>query len=348
MTDFQKHIELNKQLNGRLKTLSSEATIKDCFHHKKEECKLPIKNAHSLQRQGSLKILEREVDGNLSVYCHTEREVNKQNDFIDLKPLGRKAASTFFGFCDFHDTSLFSVIENEPEITDIESDEHCFLHSYRSFAHSYHRKYEEYKLYTSRDSEVIKILEELHGRAGIESNKMFVEMALDDLSKPKERMDNYIENREFDALDYLCYEYKHTIPIACAACTTPAYNLHNVPVNISTDPTYVYSNIITTALPFSKRSVLILAAFPEEPNGVKYLDDIDNIKPNILQEKFLSYHLINNAENCYISPSFYNSKSQLWKKEYCYMINYIGAKHTPYMGFNKFFPINYFSVSEKI
>lgn len=344
----EEYIEITKELNKTVSLLSSTATIKDCFHHNKKECVLPIKNAHSLQRQGALKQLEKTIQGNAFIYSHTERIHNKEFDFLDLKPVGRKTASTFFGFCSHHDTTLFSGIENNPEITDINSDEHCFLHSYRSFAHSYHRKYEELKLYSTTDKKTIALLHKLHGKSGTESIKQSVQLALDDLAKPKELLDHWMEKNIYDELEYLCFEYPYKIPVACAANTSPSFNTKNVPINISADPNYVYSNVITTVIPFSNRSIIILAAFDNEPNGVDYLDEIDSLKPEILQQKFLSYHLMNNAENCYISPYFLDSKKIGWRREYCRMLDYIGNLATPHMGFNKKFPINYFSPSEAL
>ena len=38
--------------------------IKECFHHKKDECVGKIKQAHSIQRNGRLSIIESEVNKN--------------------------------------------------------------------------------------------------------------------------------------------------------------------------------------------------------------------------------------------------------------------------------------------
>lgn len=94
------------------------------------------------------------VNGNLSVYTFTEYVPGADRMHKTLKPIGKGVASTFFGFCDHHDTELFKEIENKPFD---ESDEHCFMHSYRSFAHSYHLKKEELKGYSSK-SKFVDIL----------------------------------------------------------------------------------------------------------------------------------------------------------------------------------------------
>lgn len=335
-----------KELNDLNSLISASATIKDCFYHNKQECKLPIKSAHSLQRQGALKQLESSINGNMKLYCHSEREENFKDIFLDLKPIGKKEASTFFGFCNYHDTNLFSSIENNPEITDINSDEHCFLHSYRSFAHSYHRKYEEFKLFNSNNNKVIEALIKKYGYYLFKAHKCQVELALKDLEKPKLLLDSYIENSNYDELDYLVFEYPYKVPIGCAANITPSHTYSGKAINTSNDQNDIYSNIITTVIPFSNRSIIILAAFKDEPNGTLFLDEINNIKFELEQQKFLSYFLMNNAENCFLSPDFYSKMNLINKKKYCDLLDFISKTDTPYLSYlesNKRLPINYFA-----
>jgi len=348
---LKKYIEAQKYYNNALSRVRKEAKIKDCFHYDKNKCKLPFKNAHSLQRQGALKILEQEKNGNRYLYAHTERYVNPEHSFLDLKPVGRKSASTFFGFCDYHDTTLFSSIENEPECTDIESDEHCFLHSYRSFAHSYHRKHEDWKLHNTTDPITKKMLIKgygNYGERGFENGKLGIKTALNDFNISKIKLDKMIEEKRYDRLDYYTLELDYTAPIACAAATTPEYTFSKKPINFSTDPNYEYSPVITTVLPFSNRTIIILAVFPDQPNGVMFLDEIDNIKYELILQKYLSFHLINHAENCYLSPHFYEKKSLKWKIKYCSSLDHMLSSTTPVFTFSKKFPINYFSRSEAI
>ena len=70
-----------------------------------------------------------------------------------------KAASTFFGFCAHHDTELFNPIENNNDFNN--SPEHCFLHSYRSFAYSYHQLKKTYKLAGNTLNNISNLVNEL-------------------------------------------------------------------------------------------------------------------------------------------------------------------------------------------
>ena len=341
-------IEKQKEYNKILAKLNQSASIKECFHHNKSECVLPIINAHSLQRQGPLKNIESDINGSFFVYSHTDRQHNEKGNFFDLKPIGRKGASTFSGFCSFHDTKLFEKIENDFESFDVNNEEHLFLYTYRAFAHSYHIKHEDLRLFESDDMETKDYLFKLHGKNKLLSIERDIKMTIDDMKLPKSKLDFYIENAKFDELNYLVFEFPFRIPIACAGVATPPYTFKGKEINTSGDPNYFCSSIITTVLPFKDRSIIILAAFPDEPHGIEYLDEIDNIKYDNVQEKYLSFHLINNMENIYLSPNFYNSKSNNWKRKYCELLDSIGDQFKPYIKFDNKFPINYFSELESI
>lgn len=101
-----------EEFNRSLTDLKKHRTIKECFHHEKDECKGKIKQAHSIQKNGKLSILESNVNKNKSLYTFTNF-ISSENSIIEeLVPLGKDEASTFFGFCDYHDTTLFSEVEN--------------------------------------------------------------------------------------------------------------------------------------------------------------------------------------------------------------------------------------------
>ena len=345
--EFDEYIENQKELNRLTNLLKANATIKDCSHPTKEECRLPIINAHSLQRQGSLKHLEKTVKGNSFIYCHTERNINKKYNFLDLKPIGRKDASTFFGFCAYHDTEVFKVIENDPEITDIDNDEHCFLHTYRSFSHSYHRKYEELKLFTSENKEIVAHFHKVYGKnkSGVIEG---VQLSLEDLKKPKEKLDEILTSKKYDALKYCCFEYPYRCPVACSGVSTPGHYKNSETFNLSEDKNFHYSDIFTTILPLKDRTVIILAAFADDENANRYLKEIEDISNELEFQKYLSFHIINNLENTFISPLYYDRKDYKWRQSYCELINFISDRKTRFVLYNKRFPINYFSVTEKI
>ena len=334
---IDKEIAMKKQFNLMMKKIRSEANIKDCFHPNKGECVMPTKRAHSLQRQGALGFLEKDKGGNKYLYVHSEKCYNSEHKFYDLKRTGRKTATTFDGFCSFHDTELFKAIENEPETTDIHNDEHCFLHSYRSFAICAHSKLEEWKLYNSSD-----VFNKRYSPEQLAGAREGVRLALKDLEKPKQLINNWLINKQYSELEYLTFEYPYRIPVGCASDITPHQLPTGEPIQMNHRSSEPQSSILTTVLPFSDRSVVILAAFPDDELGCKFLEELKRIN-EIRQQKFLSFFLFEGAENIVVSPHFIEKQPIQWRKQYCGLLNYVAANTTPFVKFDeKTFKINYF------
>lgn len=289
-----------------MESFHKSKTIKECFHHNKSECNGKIKQSHSIQRNGRLSIIEGDVNGNQSIYTLTSHIPSEKHLFEELKPIGKKEASTFFGFCDFHDTTLFSPIENFPFD---QSEKHQFLHSYRSYAHSYHRKKEDQKVYNDPNSDFTKsippsILEEM---------KMGIEMGINDSTLRKEQLDSYIENQEYGALEYFVYEKAGLYPIAVSSQLSPPVTYRNKPMNNHLDPNVPYSQPIITLLPDKDTTFVILAAFPDDENSITLLDELDDL-PILKLEKAITSLIIANCENTFFSPAFWNSLSKFEKR----------------------------------
>ncbi|WP_394548829.1 SEC-C domain-containing protein [Priestia aryabhattai] len=123
------------RINYEIHKLWEETDFKTCFGFDKEKCKKEIKSAHSIQNN---RILNR-----ISVDNHVYRFSNKatKRDIgVELKKVSKNKASTFFGFCDFHDTELFKPIElreyNEEPLQN-------FLFAFRALCLESHKKARE-------------------------------------------------------------------------------------------------------------------------------------------------------------------------------------------------------------
>jgi hypothetical protein len=128
--DVKRQLTLNRQ----------NRIVKECFHYDKSQRSEQIIKAHSIQRQNRLFLLEEDVNGNKQLCSLNGVRFLPETNLLNKPILGKKVASTFSGFCGFHNKTLFSPIEDH-DFDD--SEEHKFLHSYRSYAYSYHKLIEE-------------------------------------------------------------------------------------------------------------------------------------------------------------------------------------------------------------
>jgi len=290
--------ELSRELSIKKKVFKNESKIEECFHHNKNECKGVIKQAHSIQRNGRLSIIESDVNGNKCIYTFTSHKSTIDNLLDDLVPIGKKEASTFFGFCDYHDTNLFSPIEN---FKFDKSSKHLFLHSYRSYAHSYHRKQEEFKIYNNPNSEFVKSLP----KDVVEYMKIGVQMGVDDSKHYKNQLDIALENEKYDFFKYLVYEKDGLYPFAVSSQISPRVTYQNKPMNNHLMPDEPWSQPILTFLPDQTTTFVILAVFPDDKNGEILLEELKQLT-SLQLEKAITSLIIANCENTFFSPKVWN------------------------------------------
>lgn len=325
MDDFQ--IKFNKLVSKS----KQKRTIKECFYHDKAECQGKIKKAHSIQRNKRLSILEEEIKGNKVLYSFISFEVGEEQFIKKLVPIGKGEASTFYGFCDFHDSKLFAPIENF-EFDD--SDKHCFLHSYRSFAHTYHLKKEEFRGNAETDN--LDSFGSEFKSVVIEGNKQ----AVKDMEEFKLLMDECIENELFDKLEYFSIVLPELYPIACSACISPRFTPKSKLINDLGDLNAKTSPIMLTVLPDFSQTIIILACFPNDKRSIALLDELELLNDYQIR-RVISSFLVFSAENTFISPSLWNALGTKGQKALCKELSNSASFNVP----NKFqfSEINFFS-----
>lgn len=303
-----KKIEFNKNFSEYKRT----GRIAECFYHNKSECKGIIKQSHSIQRNGRLSIIEGEVNSNKVIYTFTEIEFDYKGNIKSLIPIGKGTASTFFGFCDFHDSALFAPIENFPFDN---SDKHCFLHSYRAFAHSYHKKKEQLKAFES-DSNYTKSINPNQLTQLILS----VREAIDELEINKRKLDSQIDCELYNYLEYFTYIIPEKYPIACSSIINPYYSYYGTAMDIQKNGYLQFSHIMITILPDDDQTIIIFASFPEDKKGILFLNELHELKDYQL-DKAISSILISCAENTFFAPALWDKLGEEGQIQLCNELN---------------------------
>lgn len=110
------------------------------------QCSGKIVRAHSVPRSKGLNKIERGDHVYALIfdfYSHTKIKDKGQL----YKLVGTRRASTFTGFCAYHDSKIFSIVENR----DFESEpEQCLALAYRAICREFHIKYGASRLAASR------------------------------------------------------------------------------------------------------------------------------------------------------------------------------------------------------
>ena len=99
------------------------------------ECQDRISRAHTVPKSGSLKRIAR--DGHVYSFVPSLENLRKNQGTLAPELLGIQKASTFTGFCAWHDRSIFAPLEQQKFYG---TPEQCFLLGYRALAREFYTK----------------------------------------------------------------------------------------------------------------------------------------------------------------------------------------------------------------
>ena len=278
--------------------INKARTLKECFM----DCRENAIEAHSIQKNGALLLLEEEKNSNNCIYTLTETEIDSNNE-LNFIPVGKKNTSTFFGFCSIHDTQIFKEIENDTKLIDLKNPKHLFLLSFKAFAISYHRKKEDVHLFSSKEKSIIDSIKK-YGKLNDSGLKKYLEgskVAVEDMNLQKRLLIENLSNKSYTCLEYFTYEVDYKVKFSSTMVTSPPFLFNGTEINTDEDPNFEYSDIISTIIPLENRSIVVLASFKDKPNGLEYLNELRKFTKNE-KEKAITWHFLTNTENVIFSP----------------------------------------------
>jgi hypothetical protein len=317
--------ELSEEEKKKLQELGIRAFYTD-LKNKQQFCFIgndcdKIIDAHSIQENGELSVI---ADNN-KVFHFVQ---NIQTGSKEKQEVVITKASTFKGFCHKHD-QIFEPIDKNKNISD---EEKYFLYSLRSFAHSYFniKSFKNYflGLVSDSSSNLNPLIESIKGIANSIGYKLpseFTEIELPKISKEQldvlelERFEEhrtllikYVTEKDYSQLDYMVYETDHLCPIVCASWMVLHINIGNGFLILHNDnkPYYGFP-IIISVLPDNNKTKIVLARFKNDNCSDLIFNQFKNLlKEPINFETEISKYIIENVENFYLAPKFWDNLNE--------------------------------------
>lgn len=284
-------IKMNPNKNWFSK-LKKQAYFKECFHQD-ENCSKKIIFSHSIQNNRILNKISHQGE----VLCF--EEVGDEELEFSLARTGRKKATTFTGFCGYHDNLLFKPIE---EKSYRERDrEQEFLFAYRALAKEFHAKnmsknltravLDDPNLGADREMLEVQLL-------GINSN-------LKQLTENKMLFRKSLENREFDVIESRLLKFQNEYHIAISSAFTMEKDFEGNIVNDYLESLQSGKNLkffYLTVFPQHGKTYILFSYLKRYR---KFMSPVVNqiLKAEVPQRKIILSNLIAaHVENIVISP----------------------------------------------
>ena len=204
-----------------ISNIKNEARIKHCLHPNKDECSEKIVKAHAIQNN---RILNRIAENGMVITLDGAEHLLFQSS--DIK--GRKVATTFTGFCSYHDKALFQEIEDKDFSG---TDKQIFLFTYRTMAWHFHKKLEhinatciQFEKMLSKGYDISKSEDFLNFLTGLK-------MGYDDNEIEKAKLDTALLSESYGIINALIWEIPYEIHFVISMMTELEHDIKGNKIN---------------------------------------------------------------------------------------------------------------------
>ncbi|MDZ7761723.1 MAG: SEC-C metal-binding domain-containing protein [Desulfovermiculus sp.] len=190
--------------------LKKNFSEKYCLHPEatKGLCKGSIARAHTIQRSGGLSRIAE--NGHVYSLKPSMKMLIELNGKVAPTSIGINQASTFTGFCRFHDSETFKTLERQPFVA---TDEQCFLLTYRAFSREFFTKRAMSKsIDIHRQSDTgLPLQAQMEIQNLVSQQELVASKDIAEMEEHKNTLDTWLVSKDYAGLNY-CVFYLDSIP----------------------------------------------------------------------------------------------------------------------------------------
>lgn len=187
-----------------------------------ETCFEEVINSHTVQRNGGLSAIaeDNHVLSTKKGFLSLERN---EGDIVPGR-IGLKDASTFPGFCNKHDTTMFLPAEGQHAALNKET---AFLLSFRALAYEYVMKQYSVASHNVRRDNLdrgVSFVEQVAIQSWLDGLAVGTRMALDDIGRWKAEYDSAYINQDYSGYRAYLVEFDSVLPFVGAGAFLPEFD----------------------------------------------------------------------------------------------------------------------------
>ncbi len=278
-----------------------------CAQFDQENCELPIKRAHTIQRGNVLSSLAE--NGHVGTFYRNLDGIDNTNR---LKAGIERKASIFYGFCSFHDTELFKGIEvNEFSKTK----ENCWASSYRAVCHEYYQKKAAIDVTHWQIRHLDSGLDVYHQvflQEKLYIHQVNVEKGFSDISIIKGVYETIKTDGQYEELVSYVIEYDAPLTIAVCASISPYFDLNGIRIQNTGDVKESFQHFSLSTVTLNGKAAYIVSHLKQHDVIGKYLKEVFSM-PLANINNWLTTCIFAYTENNYFRLSWWGSLDETTK-----------------------------------
>lgn len=292
---------------------------KVCLHPEApKDCKGKLIRAHTVRRSADLRRVAR--DGHVYQGSIDIRGLVKAGGRIIPRLIGVNEASTFYGFCQHHDTEMFLPIENRLILPD---DEQAFLLSYRPLLRELYlkkRHLEGTQLWRTLDAG-LPLVEQMALQEFLHFHRHGVESAIYDLEHYKRLFDGAFTRRNFCDTRFIAIHLDRRPDIVCSGVTQPDFSFDGKRIQHLVRTDLVLDQIAFSILAEDGSGIAVFSWLKESDESCQILaDSLMSININDLPAALVRFCL-SELENCFLNPQWWESLPEITRESLIDRIN---------------------------
>ena len=274
-----------------------------CLHPQQTSCSGNIVQAHTIQRGGSLERIAR--NGHVYTFKTDTAKILKTG-MPEINLVGINKASTFTGFCGYHDNYVFQPIEKEAFTI---SEETGFLLAYRVLCHELFLKkaWKEELLYAKDNLDKGKPLaRQVEIQDLADQFLIGVEAGLNDLTSIKAKYDETLIKHDYKDVKYYAILLEEIPDFVCSGFTQPLYDFKGNQLQDLADLSVISENLAFSIIATDLGGSIIYSWADKNISSTMLIKSLMNLS----HEKQISASArfaFENFENLFISPNWWES-----------------------------------------
>lgn len=281
-----------------------------CLHPQRSasSCSQQIVNAHSVSASSNLDAIAE--DGHVMHFYFSPKSTISQMDRVTVQEIGVNKASTFSGFCHFHDSQTFAPIDQP---IDQLGNQHCFLLAYRALCLGLYTKTARFVV----NADLAKHIDRGEDEEGqfVIQERLFLEKVglvagLRDVHHFKTQFDEHLVSKDFGAISAYVIELDHAPQIMCSVAFTVEVDFDGNRLQSLGNPEASLA-ICTCSIVATRYGGAVVFAWLTDPNGVcsRVMNSLHNLKTHLVPSAVIRL-VFEHGENVYFSRSWWNGLDQ--------------------------------------
>lgn len=297
---------------GRIKSISRkylrDSDFKKCQGFDISMCSDESISAHSLQNNG---VLDQIAENNHVYHMETAMEEETRKSVLQFALIGKNNASTFYGFCKFHDELYFKCIEDKEYIG---SAEQHYAYAFRAICLETHKKIRQKKALSDFFRDHPHSTRDIHLQFEYHNGNLSIR----DYKGDYDRFKSLYESNDYDQLETFSLLVPEKVGFAATTAIgvgidmngDKAADVYNYSKNIRIP--YLYISVI----PMGGNTLILVTRFKEDECYNNLFKQLKLAELAEIQE-YVSFCLAEYSENVFYSPLKIRELTDMQKENLC-------------------------------